>query len=91
MKRMGALCRAPRKDTKAMANWIDKQYPVGQEVEVLGDGSGVISNHTEEANYDKPGMHTAGIIVQLDAGGWTEVEASFLNEDGSSGPYVVKK
>ena len=75
-----------------MANWVDQKYPKGLEVEVLDEGSGTVVNHTCEANYGEAGMHSSGIIVRLDAGGYTEVEAEFLNEDGSSGPYIqVKK
>ena len=74
-----------------MANWITENYPVGQEVVVAGEGPGIIENHTCEKIPCAPGMRAAGIIVQLADNSRTEVEAEFLNEDGSDGPFVQKK
>jgi len=71
-------------------NWIEQNYPIGQEVIVSGEGSGTIENHTTEIPPVGHGLRTAGIIVRHPNNSRTEVEASFLNEDGSDGPFVQK-
>ncbi len=71
-------------------SWIEQNYPIGLEVEVLGEGPGTIESHTVEVPKVGRGLRTSGIIVQHSDNSRTEVEAAFLNEDGSDGPFVQK-